>query len=256
MALPAEAQVSVRSALSHDREAEPGTRYEGTIAVRNDSDTPQQAKVYPTDYLFQADGSNEYGAPGSTARSNASWIRFSPSLLTIPPGESLPVQYVVTVPDSVAGAPPVGSYWSLLMVESIPAGSPESTLAPGEEPRFGVRQVMRYGVQIATHLRGTGARSIAFDGARVDASAEGAVLTLDLANTGSRMARPDVWVELFDAAGVPQGRLEGTKNRLYPGTSVQQRIPLGALAEGAYKALVVVDAGGEDIFGAEYVLEL
>ncbi len=257
LAASAQAQISVRSALSDDREVAPGTAYEGTILVENETDQPQQVKVYQTDYRFQHDGTNEYADPGTTPRSNAAWVQFSPAALTLPPRQSLPVQYVVTVPSALDEAPPEGSFWSLMMVESIPPSSPESTLPEADEARHGVRQVMRYGVQLATHVRGTGTRAIAFAGTDLERHDDGeAVLCLNLRNTGSRMARPDVWVELFDAAGLSKGRLEGRRNRLYPDTSVQQRITLGRLPAGSYKALVVVDAGEDEIYGAEYVLEL
>lgn len=253
----AQAQISVRSALSDDREVAPGATYEGTIVVENETAEPQQAKIYQTDYLFHHNGTNEYAAPGSMPRSNAAWVQFSPAVLTLPPGESLPVQYVVTVPETLGDEVPEGSFWSLMMVESIPATSPGSTLPDTGEPHHGVWQVMRYGVQLATHVRDTGTPEITFDGTELQRRADGeAVLRLNLVNTGSRMARPDVWVELFDPSGLPKGRLEGTKNRIYPGTSVQQRIDLGSLPAGSYKALVVVDAGGDDLYGAEYVLEL
>jgi hypothetical protein len=42
---------------------------------------------------------------------------------------------------------------------------------------------------------------------------------------------------------------------MYPGTSVRQRIVLPDLPEGEYRALVVVDAGGDDAFGAEYTIK-
>ena len=253
---PVQAQIAVRSALSDDREVAAGTTYQGTVTVANTSAVAQQAKVYLTDYRFDAEGANEYAAPGSTPRSNAAWVRFNPSVLTLPPGQTLPVQYTVTVPPEAAERG--GSFWSLLMVEAVPPDAPESTLgASTGEPQYGVRPVLRYGVQVATHVRGTGAVGVGFAGTELVRDEGGAHrLRVDVANTGTRMVRPEVWAEVFDAAGVSRGRLEGTVSRIYPGTSVRQQIRLGALPGGTYKALVVVDAGGDDVYGAEYVLDL
>lgn len=253
----ARGQISVRSPLSDDREAAPGTSYEGTILVRNDTARPQQAKIYQTDYLFFHDGTNLYGEPGSVPRSNADWIRFSPAVLTLPPGETLPVHYVVTIADSGTAGPLEGTYWSMLMVEGILPGSPESTLptAP-DRPQYGVRQTTRYGVQVATRIAGTGRSEIRFAEAGLLAEAETKALQFGVENTGSILIRPEVWVELYDAAGNPQGRRTGAKARIYPGTSVRQQIDLSDLPPGTYKALVVVDAGGEDVYGAQYTLEL
>ncbi|WP_420456199.1 hypothetical protein [Rubrivirga sp.] len=250
----AQAQISVRSALSDDREVSAGTVYRGEVTVANETATAQQAKVYLRDYSFQADGTNVYGEPGTSARSNAAWVRFGPAVVTLAPGETRAVQYAVTVPADA----PAGSSWSLLMVESVPPDAPESTLgdAPAA-PRYGVRPVMRYGVQLATHVRGDAPVEVTFSGAelvRDEAGARG--LRVDVANTGGRMVRPEVWAELFDAAGTSHGRVEGARSRIYPGTSVRQRIRLGDLPPGTYRALVVVDAGADDVYGAEYVLDL
>ena len=257
-ALDGYAQISVRSSLSDDREAVSGMVYDGSIQIKNETGEPQQAKIYQTDYLFFYDGTNLFGEPGSTPRSNAGWIQFSPSVLTLPPYETLPVQYVVTVPVAIEGQPLEGTYWSMLMIESIASDSPESTLpsAP-DEGQYGVRQVIRYGVQVASHVNGTGRRTVAFASPELVQEKDGSTsLRLNIENTGSLLIRPTVWVKLYDISGASRGRLEGTENRIYPGTSVQQRINLGDLPEGTYKALVVVDAGGDNVYGTEYTLEL
>ena len=42
---------------------------------------------------------------------------------------------------------------------------------------------------------------------------------------------------------------------LYPGTSLRQEFRLGTLAAGTYKALVVVDTGGDQVFGGQFTLQ-
>ncbi|HET6566508.1 MAG TPA: hypothetical protein VFG50_01000, partial [Rhodothermales bacterium] len=74
----ADAQVAVVSGLSEEHTAQPGETYQGAIQVRNQTAESQEVRVYQTDYLFYADGTNVYGAPGSTRRSNASWITYNP----------------------------------------------------------------------------------------------------------------------------------------------------------------------------------
>ncbi len=96
------AQISVIGELSHDRESRPGERYDGVITVKNDSNEPQEVKVYQTDYMFFRDGTNNYGEPGTIPRSNAKWISFSPSFVTVPPQSTVNINYTVNVPqDSV-----------------------------------------------------------------------------------------------------------------------------------------------------------
>ena len=253
--LQAGAQVSVIGELSQDKDVRPGETYDGIITVRNDTDVPQDAKIYPTDYLFRFDGTNDYGSPGSHTRSNAKWVTFSPSYLTIPPLSTMTVNYTVTVPAAADGKPLVGTYWSMLMVEGIPKTSPEASGAKKKD-EMGIMQTIRYGIQVASTITQTGAKKINFIDTKLITPEKGRrVLQVDIENTGEIGMRPEVYVELFDQQGVSRGKYFGTRNRLYPGTSVRQNIDLSAVQQGTYKALVVVDAGGEDIFGAQYTLK-
>lgn len=250
-------QVAVIGELSQEREVSPGTSYEGTIVVRNDLDEPQEAKIYQTDYLFKYDGTNEYGEPGSARRSNAPWITFNPSYLTIPPRATAVVNYSVIVPQSWKGGVLQGSYWSMIMVEGIPKGSPESGLRrPGTRAQMGIQQTIRYGIQIVTHIENTGHPEVGFIGSQLLAREDGSrVLQVDIENSGDRAIRPDVYVELFNEQGAPHGKYSGVRSRIYPGTSIRQSIVLTNIPKGTYKALVVVDSGGDDVVAAQYTLK-
>lgn len=249
-------QISIRSPLSNDREALPGSSYEGELVIKNETDKVQQAKIYQTDYLFYSDGSNIYGDPGTDERSNASWTRISASMLTLGPNESLPLSYEVDVPFTVHGNPVHGSYWSMIMIETVPELSPESTINQDAEAlQYGVVQIMRYGIQIATHITGTGESILDISDTNLNKLDNGVTaLELSVENSGSRMVRPELWVELYDESGAAFGRYEGIQNRIYPGTSIRQIIQLGVLEPGNYRALVIMDAGTEEVYGAEYRL--
>lgn len=252
------AQISVRSELSDDREVQPGTTYEGVIQVANDTDEFQEAKIYQTDYRFYSDGSNVYGEPGQDARSNANWTRVSAPSITLPPRSMASVTYLVSVPEALEGKPLEGSYWSMIMVEAVPKTSPESTVNPETgEPEYALLQIMRYGVQVATHIQGTGASEVTMPDSGLE-RLEGGELALRVIveNGGSRMIRPEIWVELYGEDGSAFGRRDGVQSRIYPGTSINQQIKLGDLEPGKYRALVILDGGGEEVYGAEYTLAL
>ncbi len=257
MVLPVSAQVSVIGDLSQDKDARPGETYSGVIVVRNDTNEPQEAKIYQTDYSFQFDGTNNYGDPGTLPRSNARWISFSPSYLTIPPQGTMAVNYSVAVPRDATDPKLAGTYWSMLMVEGIQKGSAESSLPrKDKKAEMGIMQTIRYGIQIATTITGTGTKKIEFAGARIVTEQEGKrVLQLDIRNTGEIGMRPDVYAELFNDQGTSIGKFSGVRYRIYPGTSVRQNIDVSTVPKGTYKALVVVDAGGDDVFGAQYTLQ-
>ncbi|MBI4417740.1 MAG: hypothetical protein HY563_03115 [Ignavibacteriales bacterium] len=249
------AQVSIVGELSQDRDARPGDQYQGTILVRNDTDEPQEAKVYQTDYLFFSDGTNRYDEPGSHPRSNAQWITFSPAYITLPPHATVNVSFSVLIP-AASATPLAGTYWSMLMIEGIPKSSPESSRRDAKA-EMGIMQSIRYGIQIATHIAGTGSRMIEFENPRVVAREKGGkVFQIDVKNIADLGMRPEVYLELFNEQGVSLGKYVGIRYRIYPGTSVRQSIDLSSVPKGSYKALVVVDAGGEDVFGAQYTLQL
>lgn len=251
---PSAAQIAIGSALRHDTEAVPGSSYTGTILVRNMSDVDEQARIYQTDYRFSSDGTNEFGDPGSTPRSNGNWVHVSASTVTVPALGVAPLEFRVNVPLDQEGASLEGSYWSLIMVEGIPRASVESTLEENnDDPDLGVRQLVRYAIQIATHIQGTGESrlSATLPAVSVDATG-GAVLRVDVENIGTRYSTPETWVELYDSTGSLVGRFDGTQARIYPGTSVRHRYDLGALSAGQYQALTIFDSGGEAVEAAEY----
>jgi hypothetical protein len=251
------AQVSVVGDLSRDEEVRPGSSIDGVILVKNDTPEIQEAKIYQTDYSFHFSGTNAYGDPGMQPRSNARWISFSPAFVTLPPHATVAVNYTVNVPKDPGGSL-VGTYWSMVMVEGIAKGSPESSQpAARSKAQMGISQTMRYAIQIATTIAGTGTIDVRFVGAAMTTKDDGSrVLHADLENSGERFIRPTVYVELFDEFGLSRGRYEGSRFRMYPGTSVRQTFDLSSVPPGTYKALVVVDAGGDEAFAAQYTLTL
>ncbi|MEM1269549.1 MAG: hypothetical protein AAGI08_05815 [Bacteroidota bacterium] len=252
------AQVSVLSSLAQDYDVVPGIQYSGEIEVHNDGTAVREVRVYQTDYDFQSDGRNVFGDPGSMTRSNAPWIQFSTDRLRIPPGTSQMLQYTVEIPAELPdGGGPNGSYWSILMLEPIPESDPLALGNDPEQVEFGVRQVIRYAVQVATHVQGTGTRNVEFAGVDARSSESGQLMfDVNVANTGEQMIRPTVWAEFYDPNGTLQKRIDGSLLRMYPGTSVRHSMPLDSLAAGSYQALVVVDAGGNDVFGTQVAFDI
>ncbi|NQV71837.1 hypothetical protein HQ496_01845 [bacterium] len=247
------AQIIVRGKLAHDIDVFAGQQVTGTITVDNESDTLQEAKVYLTDYMFHADGTNDYDEAGTGARSNANWIRFSPETMTVPPKSTVVVNYEITIPADAKA----GSYWSMMMVEGVDASSAESSTAPETERQVGFRQVTRYGVQVAVHIQQDAEKNVSFDEIQLLVDEDGnTFFQVDVTNTGALMLRPTVYMRIFAADGTEYGPFDGTQYRMYPDTSVRQRIELSSLPAGTYQALLVVDNGEDAVFGGQYELTL
>jgi hypothetical protein len=242
------AQISVLGNTVEEKTAVPGETYIGTLVIRNLTKTTQPARVYQTDYVFTADGTSRFDTPGSLKRSNAKWITPSTTTVMLPPSGEMTISYVVKVPpiDSLNG-----SYWSAIMVEGA------STQASGNgKQQVGLAAVMRYAVQIATHIRETGSKTVAFSNNKFTVAADAThLLQLDVLNNGARAYHPKMWLELYDADGKMKNRLEQQRGLLYPGTSLRQTFALGKLAPGSYKAIVFADTGDDQISAAQYLLK-
>ncbi len=251
----AEAVMAVVGGLTRETTSKCGDTYRGVVVMKNDGEEPQEAKIYQTDYSFSCEGTTLYGEPGKSERSNADWVTFSPSRLTIPPKGSAAVDYRVEVPGDKTMR---GTYWSMLMVELIGKDSPEATQGLGEgDVAVGIRKVTRLGIQIVTHIEDTGKPRPYFLRTKLVTREGGMrVLQVDMENRGERWMTPVVWAEPYDEEGRGLGRFDGGRKRIFPATSVRYEVDLSDLPEGNYKVLVVADAGNDQVFGANYTLRL
>ena len=232
-----------------ERHVAAGSRYRGSIPITNGSAEPRRVRLYLSDFSFDASGANRFEAPGTLERSSARWTTLGSTELLIPAGRAVAVEYSVSVPERRPDGLE-GSFWTVVMIEELPEEEERRPAAP--ERGLGVRQVMRTAVVLVTHIAGTGAPELTFDAPRVVTENGGRLLQVDVHNTGTVAVRPAVTSELFDASGVSRGKVQGIERMLYPGTSARYRFELGAMPAGRYTAVVLGDAGGDAVFGAQY----
>lgn len=243
------AQIAVVGSTQDERATRPGETYTGSITVVNESDTEQNVRVYQTDYMFFADGNSPFAAPGTSARSNAGWVRPSATTLRMAPRSQSVVMYQVSVPASDTLR---GTYWSTIMLEPM-----RDVRAAGGKPAMAVGSTIRYAVQIASHLPDTSARNIRFGGSRLAADSVGQpVLEIDVENSGTQAYRPLLWIEVYDSQGTLRAKAQHQRGLLYPGTSVRQRFALDEVGRGAHKVIVYADTGDESVFASELKVEL
>jgi hypothetical protein len=241
------AQISILGELTHEKNAAPGARYQGSIEILNSGAKPRDVRIYQTDFTYRADGTNAYGDPGTLPRSNAGWITFSPKQTTVQANDKATINYDVAVPSDTSL---VGTYWSMIMIEGLPD---VPTAKP--EQNVGLTIVMRYAIQMITNIGDSGERMLRFFNPTVQDTDTLRVFTLDIENTGQRLVRPKTWIELYSPEGKSFGSFEGSQSRVYPAASSRIRFDLKGLQDGNYKALVVADCGDEALFGANYTLK-
>jgi hypothetical protein len=242
-------QLILNSDLSFDYSVRPGETVRGQIPFQNAGTDSIIVDIYQTDYLFNADGKHFYDEPGPFERSNAGWIDFSPKQVMLTASQKSVLNYEIHVPDVPALN---GTYWSMLMIEET---------LPAQAERQGQVQIRfknRYGVQIATTLEQDDMTTvkIAIENPNLDVYEDKRKFRVDIENQGNVLIKPNVWLEVFDADGNSIEVIHATAERLYPETSRRFNFELQQLKPGTYKGILVVDCGGDDLFGANYTFQL
>jgi len=245
---PAPAQIAVVGNTVEEHTAAPGESYDGTILIRNLSNQSQPVRIYQTDYTFSSDGTSHFDSTGSIKRSNAKWIAVSTTALVVPAGSDVPVAYAVKVPPADTMR---GTYWSVVMVE----GATDAPPSVNATSQVGLGVVVRYAVQVATHIESSGSRKINFTNQHVETERDSTQsLKLAIENVGERAYRPLVWVEVYDDKGTLRASAKQQRGLIYPGSSAKQKFSLGALEAGNYKAIVFADVGSDEVVAAQYKL--
>lgn len=253
LADPASAGLSVLGGLTREATLDPGENHEGTIELFNNSEETVQVTIFQTDYLFYADGSTRYDEPSTITRSNAGWISFSPSRMTIPAGETVSIYYDIAVPhDSKLD----GTYWSIIMIEPAVGGAPPVIEQEDGKIVLGVRTVIRYAVQMITNIAGTGESNIRLSSNEIVNIDGKRMLRAEIENIGDRWLRPAVWLELYDRNGRSVGRFKSENKRIFPQCSVSHHLDLSEVPDGDYTGLFIVDNGDDRVFGASYEVRL
>jgi hypothetical protein len=242
-------QLILNSDLSFDYTVRTGETVRGQIPFQNAGTDSIVVDIYQTDYRFNAEGKHFYDEPGSCERSNAGWIDFSPKQVILTANQKSVLNYEIHVPgDSALN----GTYWSMLMIEET---------LPSQAERQGQVQIRfknRYGVQIATTFQQNHMNTvkIAIDNPNLDVFEDKRMFRVDIENQGNVLIKPNVWLEVFDAEGNSIEVIHATAERLYPDTSRRFSFDLQQLKEATYKGILVVDCGGDDLFGANYTFQL
>ena len=250
--LPGRAHVGIVSGLTEEKVCRPGETFQGSIRIRNYGTSSEDLRIYQTDYAFTSDGKGFYDPPGQAARSNAAWITTGQKRLTVPGSSQVELRYAVKVPDDPGL---VGTYWSVIMVEAPPKAAAVPAGAPEKAPSLGIAQVIRYAVQMVTHIGDTGSRDVKFVGTELLQDAGQKTFQVDVENTGERWLRTYSRLELYNLKGELAGKFEGERLRTFPGTSVRFKFDVSHVADGRYKALVVLDNKDAHVFGAQYTLD-
>nr|WP_321484701.1 hypothetical protein [uncultured Draconibacterium sp.] len=244
----ANANVLVINGLSHENVSQAGDQYRGQIEVQNSGTESESVRVYLRDYWFSYTGESKHDLPGTLGRSNANWIKYTPQLLTLEPGEKAFIDYEVNVPDADTLK---GTYWSVIMVEGIIP--PDTTASTGGVK---INTAIRYAVQIITNIGETGEKDLQFLGLELSKEGEQNVLNVAVENTGESILKPEMSLEVFDAGGNSLGVFKADRRKIFPGTSIRTSIVIEGIEPGNYTAILVADCDEDHIYGTNISLEI
>lgn len=137
------------------------------------------------------------------------------------------------------------------MVEGV---TPPDTARPDQGVK--INTAVRYAVQIITNIGTTGTSDLQFLGLELAQQNNNNVLYVALENTGERILKPGLTLELFDAAGNTAGTIRSGKRKTFPGTSVLSKLVLEGIKPGNYNGVLVADCGEDRLFGTNLTLEI
>ncbi len=246
------AGIFVSDELTHKYISTFSEEIEGTILIKNNEQESNEAIIYQTDYFYNAEGENIFEKPGTLARSNAKWIDISSKHIVVPPNGETYINYKISVPQDTSLR---GTYWSVIMVEPVNKSSLDNDNKNGDV-NIGLDIKTRYGIQIITSIEGKGEYDLNILNRQIVNNDDGKFFTIDLENPGEFMIDPEVWMEVYNKDGELIDKFISQRKTIFPGTSVRHYMSIEKLLKGEYRALVVIDNGDENIWGAYYNFEI
>ncbi len=229
-------EISILDSLTQEIETKIGETYQNVIYIKNKGENTTEIKIYQMDFLLLNNGKNVFSKPGTLARSNANWISIFPNQLTITPKATAEINYTVKVPENMSHS---GTYWSMIIVEEISKDPFEGINQKKRHLQNTDKRDNRIGIQIITHLGDWGTGTLNFVNAKVLFDDSKSILQININNSGNRLLKPFIWVDIYNDFGGYVGRFHGTPLQIYPGTTMGYGLDLSKVPEGTYKALVL-----------------
>ena len=253
-------QLSVHLNDITEEDIVPGDIVSATITIKNVGNIDTQAKLYLTDYQIILN-QNLYVSPNTTSRSNASWVNLGVSQVLIPALSKIEIPVEINTPNDPKLS---GSYWSLIMVEEEPLKILDANPDGSGVEKTGLSIISRHGLNVITTFE-NGYPDFEFNSPSMAYSKSGTPnFSVNTENIGTSIARATVYLDIYSSNGKELGRIDIGKQVFRPANPLSITFDFGQLiaekkldlAEGSYSALLIVDAGEENLFGARYNLDI
>ncbi len=230
------------------------------VNITNNSSTPLQVQTDVTDMVIRTgeDGLSirDEAPPGSTPHSCARWIQVvGADNLVIPPGQTVPVEFVVSPPPEVKDGG-YGAYLFFIGKPVRPAGEKTKQKAAVE-----LVTVPRLGVSVVYEVEGTIRRKGELQRLEVVPPSSSGPMKIrhQFKNTGNA----EIWLtgnfHILDEQGLLAGKGTLKTLKTFPGESgFSETVWQDALAPGRYKLMVTFELGpnADQVIVREVPLEI
>ncbi len=211
--------------------AHPGDPLGGDVTVNNTSDKEINVKIYWEDFVYQSpyDGAKKFMPAGTSDRSLAKWIQFSPREIVLPSFGKKKISYTIAVPASAQGG-----YYGVLFVE------PE---IPDLKLDKGVKIITRVGslffVETEGSIKQASVEGLTFTGSRLQGK---------FANNGNVILLPQATYYIMDRESIVADRGELKQQYLPPAAVLDIDLELKPeLAPGDYTLVLTFDLQSGDV---------
>jgi hypothetical protein len=214
--------------------ARPGHTVEQSIGLRNDSEDPIDLRLVPVDATTGPLGGVSYGLEQEDRRAVGTWIRLERDKLTLAPGASKTIPFLVSIPADAAPGEHVGGI-SVFVPKDEEGQGPTGT---GAAVVVRSRRIVAVQVQ----LPGGEPAHLVVRGIEAAARPDGLYLELLVANDGGDMIKGTGVVELPDEGF----RRESSVDTFLPGTAIRYPVKWTTEARGGtFFGRVDIEYGGE-----------
>lgn len=216
--------LSLQSDLVNWHKLMPGSAETHEIPIRNTSTKEIRVKVEVVNYLF---GVDRDGYENSHDRSLNGHLKPLAREVRIPPKGRRVVEYRVQMPSNAKK----GSYWSMLLISSVPENN-------GDSGGISLQQKYQFGVNIIS----TSSGEVNLESKNIRVSND--KLHVTIKNTGEVSVRPKLTLEGYREDGGEE-QVEGSQHLLHPNTSVRTTFNVSEFEPGSYTGALIFEGRSE-----------
>ena len=243
----AQARLSV-APLSMKLDASSGENASANITVSNTGEEQIDVNIQIVDWWRTPEGNLQFMMPGARDRSCANWLIYSPSSLSIGPGERESVSIELEVPPEVSG-----DHWAMLLVTEKPKPVDED----GES--VSTRVTVNYAIKILQKDPNNNWKNASITNIEL-IDVNPVKLAVNYKNTGPAHLRSSGRIEIRDLQGETIWKHEIDQFPTLPGEerliNIESPEDGESLKPGTYYAIILMDFGGDHLIQGGLPIEV